>query len=61
MAFDNQETDIDEVTRVPNGRQARWAVLTDRTSYASILNVTQCLLELRWTGKQPGASRAWYQ
>ena len=42
--LDNQETNIDEVTRVPNGRQARWTVLTDRTSYASILNVTQVLV-----------------
>ena len=31
--LDNQETDIDEVTRVSNGRQARWTALTDRTSY----------------------------
>ena len=42
--LDNQETDIDEVTRVSNGRQARWTALTDRTSYASILNVTQVLV-----------------
>ena len=33
MAFDNQETDIDEVTRVLNGRQARSLGSVDRQDF----------------------------